>query len=105
MQAALRVRASHGLVDRGPRLLERLMEDGGQRRSRIFDICVERSGCDRGVAYERAAEVHAAVDFASRRFELLRDELTENDGLREVFRADNDRFFRARRQQQERKKL
>ncbi len=85
MEAASRVGLSDDFVDCQSRLLQRQMEDRRQRRSRIFDVGIERSRRDRSIAYERAAEVHAAIDFASRRLELLRNQFAEDHGLREVF--------------------
>ena len=43
----------------------RLMQDCHQCRAGVLDVCIERSRCDCGVAHERAAEVQAAIGFAS----------------------------------------
>src|SRR5712692_7934387 len=43
VQSAPGVGGSDGRVDSGARLLQRLMEDGSQRRAGVFDVSSERS--------------------------------------------------------------
>jgi hypothetical protein len=65
------------------------VEDGGEGRAGVFDVKVEIAGEERFLAQERAAEIGFAIDVeAGAGFDVLGEELGENDLLSEEFGAD-----------------
>ncbi len=67
----------------------RFVEDRGQGRAGIFDVEIEVAGEERLLAKERAAEIGFAIDmYSGARFDVLGEELGENDLLGEKFGAD-----------------
>ena len=65
------------------------VEDGGEGRAGVFDVEVEVAGEERLLAEERAAEIGFAFDVdAGARFDVLGEELGEDDLLGEKFGAD-----------------
>ncbi len=67
----------------------RMMQDRGVRRAGVFGIEIERAADERFVR-KVSAEFETPLDRNSARFEHLRDDLGEQCGFREVFRADDD---------------
>jgi len=69
----------------------RLFENSGQSRAGVFGVNIDSSGEDGLVADEGAGQIEAALDWqVSARLDNLREELTENELLGEVFGADYD---------------
>ena len=81
------------LSEHGLRIFDdRPPEDRGQRGAGVLDVDVDLAGRERAVADERAAKIQLASHRQSRlTLDRLRDDLTQNQLLREVLRADDDR--------------
>src|ERR1035438_8676088 len=68
-----------------------LFENGGQRGARVFRVDIDASSQDRLLTDECACQVEAALHGqVSSGFDQLREELSENELLGEIFRADDD---------------
>jgi len=92
---ALGVKLPDAIVDGGGITSRRFVQDGGEGGAGVFNVEVELSSLEGSVDEERAAEIGFASDGdASARFDVLGEQLSENDLLREKFGADGD--FRLR---------
>ncbi len=81
----------HAIVDIVWIAARGFVEDGSEGRARVLDIEVEVAGEERFLAEERAAEIRFAFDVdASAGFDVLGEELREDDLLREKFGADDE---------------
>jgi hypothetical protein len=87
----LSVALFHAIVDIAWVAARGLVEDGGEGGAGVFDIEVEVPGEQRFLAEECAAEIGFAFDVnASAGFDVLGEELREDNLLGEKFRADGD---------------
>jgi len=88
---ALRVVARHGVIDAVAIGDGRELQHRGVRRSRVLDVQVDLSRRDRRVAHERTAQVKASLHRQARApLDLLRHDLAEQVGFREVLGPDDD---------------
>ena len=88
---ALGVKLLDALVDGVRIALRGLIQYGGERRTRVFDIEIELAGLHGFVNEERAAEVGFALDGdAGFGFDVLSEKFGEDDLFSEEFGADDD---------------
>src|SRR6202158_2999196 len=81
----------HAIVDIVWVAARGFVEDGGEGRAGVFDIEGEIPGEERFLAEERAAEIRFAFDVdAGAGFDVLGEELREDDLLGEKFGTDGD---------------
>ena len=74
-----------------------LLEDCGERRAGVFDVGIDAARNERLIADVAAGEVETALDFETGPgFDLLREQLAEDDLFGEVLCAD-DGMIGARR--------
>ena len=68
-----------------------LFENRGERRARVFGINIDASGKNALMRDVGAAEIKPALDGkVSLVFDLLRNQLAEDDLLGEIFASDDD---------------
>ena len=85
------VEGGDGGVDEGGVAVDGLLEDGGEGGAGVFDVGVDAAGDEGLLAEVGAGEPEAALDGAGAGgFDLLGEELAEDDLLGEVFGADDD---------------
>jgi hypothetical protein len=88
---AIGVELLDAAVDGGGIAGRRFIEDGGEGGAGVFDVKVELAGEDGFVDKEGAAEIGLAHDrYAGFGFDVLGEELGEDDLLGEEFGADGD---------------
>src|SRR5438093_6598155 len=87
---SLRVIARNGAIHAVAIGDERVLQHGGVRGSRVFDVEIDLARRDRVVAHERAAEVKAPLYGEPRApLDLLRHDLAQQIGLGEVLGANH----------------
>ena len=72
--------------------LRRIIQNGRQRRARIFGIKIDFSRDQRLMADQRAAKIHSPFHAQRRvRLDLLREQFRQHDLLGKIFRSDDNR--------------
>ncbi len=104
-EAALDLDVEAGVVERGDGVEDgglvadggqRLLEDGGERGAGVLDVAIDAAADERLLAEIAAGEIEAALDLVGLAFglvdgfDLLGEELAEDDLFGEVLGADDD---------------